>query len=76
MIIRDDYYRWDSSYVLFNIIKDRMGRNAHDVTRPRGDGISDAGLLYLKSFLNTIEKEDNNDHSLAFARAFLVSVAA
>ena len=76
MIIREGYYRWDSNYVLINIIKDRVCRNNNDVTRSKGEGISDAGLLYLRSFLSTIEKEDNKDPSLAFARAFLVSVAA
>ena len=79
MMIRGDYYGWDDSLVLLDIYRERLSQRRHQafIKRQPGD-LSDMGMLYLKSFLSDLDNHDHTDedHTLAFARAFLVEVAS
>ena len=78
-MIRGDYYGWDDSLILFDIYKERLNRRCQKgLVQESSSDISDMGLLYLKSFLSNLDNNDHTDtdHTLAFARAFLVEVAS
>ena len=66
MIIREDYYRWDTSQISLDFSEE---------TTERVDDFSGIGILCLKYFLNRIDSDDTPD-SLPYARGFLVTLAS
>ena len=78
MMIRGNYYGWDDSLILQDIYRERLNQRRHQAfLREQSTDLSDMGMLYLKSFLNNLDDHNytDTDHTLAFARAFLVEVA-
>ena len=81
MMIQGDYYGWDDSFVLMDIYRERLNQRRHQAfLQKRSDDLSDMGMLYLKSFLSNLDNHNGHelvdeDHTLAFARAFLVEAA-